>query len=132
MRLQRTDADAARNALGHALSHAGLSGALDAAIAARRLRQAIEEARRHNNPRLTVSGLDAIAEFIARHEPETAYLLDLVSQRLDPIGSVLGAEALARMDSQRRSELEAEPLGLSREHAIATAFAALERHYPSG
>jgi predicted ATPase/class 3 adenylate cyclase len=125
------EADTARNALGLALSQAAAAGRRDAALVARELRRAIDEAQLHNNRILAVTGLDAIAVLVAQQDPETAYLLNLVSQRLDPIGSVLDPRVVDRIEPRRRSELESEAVTTSHEQARALAFAALERHFPS-
>jgi hypothetical protein len=123
-------ADAARNVVSVALTEAAAWGRLDAVVVVREVRSVIED-QLHNNTRvLAVGHLGALAVLIAPHDAETAYLLASVSQRL-VIGSGLDPAVLDRIDPQRRLGLDAQAATTSDEQAVALAFAAIERHFPS-
>jgi predicted ATPase/DNA-binding SARP family transcriptional activator len=127
----RFHADAAHNIISFALTQAVASGRRDAVLAVRELRHAIEDQMHNNSRALAVAALDPLAVLIAPHDPETAYLLTSVSDRLGWIGTVRDSVVLDRIEPQRRSELDVEAATTSQDQAIALAFAALERHFPS-
>jgi predicted ATPase len=124
-------ADAARNIISFALSQAAASGRRDAALVVRELRKAIEDQLHNNSRALAIAALDPLATLIAPHDAELAFLLISVSKRLGWIGTVVDSALLDRIEPQRRSELDAEAVTTSQDEAVALAFAALERHFPS-
>jgi predicted ATPase len=123
-------ADAGWIALGLARAGMAKSGEREPALVADDLRQAIDEARRHNNRLLAAKELDAVAVLISHQDPERAYLLSLLSESLLPLGTLLDDETIAPIDARRREELAAEARLTPLDDAIVLALDLLDRHYP--
>jgi hypothetical protein len=120
--------DAARLAFDLAVVRMAQTGSLEAPQVAATLRQSIQLARERNDRLVAVNMLDPVAVLIARHEPETAYLLKLVYRRAP--GAVIPVVPPAAVPPQRRTELEAQATVMPFDDAIALALAVLDRHYP--
>jgi predicted ATPase len=123
-------ADAGRIALGLARAGMAKSGEREPALVADDLREAIDEARRHNNRLLAAKELDAVAVLISRQDPERAYLLSVLSESLLPLGTLLDDETIATIDARRREELAVEARLTPLDDAIVLALDLLDRYYP--